>query len=536
MNIAIWTSFRQRLLIGLLLISMSVALGAAAVLFIVFEENEREEAQAWMQATIVQVANLIDADRYRLNEVHAERTAADVESLREILVSARTALVRELDTAVGEPVADETIVNLAVMVPSDSDDRALTVAAINRGEIGQYHDMSVSDERRAGWQKLSVEGRARVYSPRKVMRAYVPIRDAAGNPVGVVRLDADQRYFNALIIWAFIAALLVFFGGAVISLIFTWRFSRAMARPLESLMTGMEAVAAGTLDTEIELPGTGDEFDRVSQRFNQMVVDLRDRARLKRDMGTAAAIQQHLLPHDQPSVEGYDVFGGARYCDESGGDYFDFFQIDDAGSVAVQEQVTRFGFVVADVSGHGLGAALRMTAMRAVLLSSMHTMREHFIRAIQDVNDQLVRDSQTGSFVTAFAAGIDLQHHTMKWTSAGHDPALVIRHGVNDVERLNATSIPLGIGSDAIALGDEILLHPGDTVVVGTDGVSQCRDRSGRFFGFERMAAIVREHPHASAEAIWHRIMDAVIEHLDGEPHDDDMTLVVVRRQVGRDT
>jgi HAMP domain-containing protein len=182
------------------------------------------------------------------------------------------------------------------MVRTDDPGQARVIASLDSDEVGHLHDMSGSAVRTTGWETLSVEETPGPDADEPVVRAYVPIRDRAGEPVAVMRLDADQRYFDALITEAVVAAILIFVIAMTFSMLFTATFSRQMARPVETLVRGMDAVAAGNLSVRVPAPGTLNEMDRLSKHFNTMVGDLRDRERMQRDVGTATEVQVRLLP------------------------------------------------------------------------------------------------------------------------------------------------------------------------------------------------------------------------------------------------
>jgi serine phosphatase RsbU (regulator of sigma subunit) len=530
-KLLIGTSFRTRLLIGLVLLSAAVSAFAATLLFLAYEETQREQAQAWMQATIVQAAATIDLDAVRAASAGTDddEVARARDELRQSLSRARDATVRELDAALGQPIAERTIVNLAVMVRTDDPGQARVIASLDSDEVGHLHDMSGSAVRTTGWETLSVEETPGPDADEPVVRAYVPIRDRAGEPVAVMRLDADQRYFDALITEAVVAAILIFVIAMTFSMLFTATFSRQMARPVETLVRGMDAVAAGNLSVRVPAPGTLNEMDRLSKHFNTMVGDLRDRERMQRDVGTATEVQVRLLPREQPVLEGYEIHGGTKYCSEAGGDYFDYLQMSPSSSERDQ-QGERLGIIVADVAGHGLGSALLMTAIRAVLRSAILDRGADLVDAVSSVNRQMLHDEGGGAFVTMFAGVLDRERHAIAWLSAGHDPALVYRRSTGSIMFLEATGVPLGvIEADAVA-GTTIQLDPGDIIVIGTDGVSQARDATGAFYGFDRMASLVRDLADASAEEIWRRLFKDVSRFEDAPSNDDDMTAVVIKR------
>ncbi|MEM9302407.1 MAG: SpoIIE family protein phosphatase [Pseudomonadota bacterium] len=509
-------SYRSRLLGGLLLLSLGLAGAAAVLLFLAFEENEREEAQAWMQATVVQVAARIDPAWLA--------SPAGRETLTGYLREAREALVREVDSALGQPLVERTIADLVVLVPEDRGATGRVIASLRENQVGLRHDMALPGKRSLGWRELSVEDSPSSDASGAFVRAYVPIRDSNGTPVAALRMDAAPGYFDELWLEAAIAALLVFLVTSLVSYGLTRRLSGQLARPVEAVVAGMDAVARGELDVKLTLPATMDELDALTRHFNRMVVDLRDRERMKRGVDAAAEVQRHLLPVACPGLRGYDIHGGARYCDEAGGDYFDFFRL------AEGQPGERLALIIADVAGHGLGASLVMTSVRAMLQQGVRMQQESIFDVLQRVNRQLLHDRRTGTFVTAFAATIDPACHRFEWLSAGHDPGLLLR-ATGAVERLDATGIPLGVLESDIPPGEAFDLAPGDLLVVGTDGLSQVRNPAGEPLGLERIAALLRADGQCSAEDTWEAVMGLARAHQETDLQEDDMTLMVVRRE-----
>ncbi len=133
----------------------------------------------------------------------------------------------------------------------------------------------------------------------------------------------------------------------------------AVSRPVQSLIGFMQRVGSGDLEAKAEFGGSG-EFRQLADALNRMIADLRDRLRLLHSLGIAMEVQRRLLPASAPKVRGLDVAGHSTYCDETGGDYFDFLVLDKA---APDQVLVALG----DVMGHGVAAALVMAGVRAVL-------------------------------------------------------------------------------------------------------------------------------------------------------------------------
>ncbi|KPJ77460.1 MAG: hypothetical protein AMJ54_08035 [Deltaproteobacteria bacterium SG8_13] len=283
----------------------------------------------------------------------------------------------------------------------------------------------------------------------------------------------------------------------------------------------LERVSRGDLTRFVPV-ATNDEFGVIADHTNSMIRGLRHRIQLISDMKVAEEVQKNLLPHNPPELPGLDVSGVSIYCDQTGGDYFDYFHLSDG----------RLGIVVADASDHGIGAAMHMTSARGMLLyGTQHNGSPAAL--VGEVNRLLARDSsRTGWFVSMFLVEIDPQRRTLRWVRAGHEPAILYDPGQEKTEILNGEGIALGVDPN-YHFEEEALdgWPPGSILVIGTDGIHETRNEQGQMFGRQRLHAIVRSNSTAPAEAIQRTIVDRLIEFRGSAPQEDDITLVVVKLQ-----
>ena len=167
-----------------------------------------------------------------------------------------------------------------------------------------------------------------------------------------------------------------------------------------------------------------DEGGQLISNFNTMVSQLQERMRLKKDLGLAMEVQQSLLPRNPPEIEGFDIAGKSIYCDQTGGDYFDFIAMPD----------DNLGVVVGDVSGHGIGAALLMAETRAYLRS--FAMREPDVgQILASTNRALSPDLNGSQFVTLLFVRIDPHRCSLVYSSAGHLPGYLLNRSGGIVNR-----------------------------------------------------------------------------------------------------
>lgn len=298
--------------------------------------------------------------------------------------------------------------------------------------------------------------------------------------------------------------------------------SRSVTGPLRELAKMASSLARGNMDSQVPVYSR-DEIGDVAQAFNAMVPKLRENISVRQSMMLASEVQQKLLPAHAPNIEGLDIAGGSLYCDDTGGDYFDYLHLPHAGFGP------RIGIAVGDVTGHGVASALTMTTVRALLRAKAHEHKS-LAPVIDDVNVHMTEDATGGRFVTLIYMVIEPQTRTVKWVSAGHDPVIVYEPAEDTFSELAGQDIPLGVeGNWHFREGQRESWSVGAIMVIGTDGVWEARNAAGEMFGKKALQDVVRRHAHRSAATI----CDAVSQALDafrGEtPYRDDVTLVVVK-------
>jgi sigma-B regulation protein RsbU (phosphoserine phosphatase) len=281
----------------------------------------------------------------------------------------------------------------------------------------------------------------------------------------------------------------------------------------------LERVSKGDLSKLVPV-ATNDEFGVIAGHTNTMINGLRHRIQLLTSLKLAEEVQQNLLPQKPPSLVGLDIAGTSKYCDETGGDYYDYLALSKG----------TLGVVVADVSEHGVGAALLMTTARA-LIRQRANMAGAIARIVTDVNQELNKDvKETGRFMTMFFLEIDVPGKTLGWVRAGHDPAIVYDPGEDTFDELAGEGMALGVDR-------KIDFHQfsrqgwtaGSVIVLGTDGIREALNMEGEMFGLDRLRQAIRRNATKSADAMQKAIFDEVNIFRGAAPQQDDMTLVVVK-------
>jgi sigma-B regulation protein RsbU (phosphoserine phosphatase) len=188
------------------------------------------------------------------------------------------------------------------------------------------------------------------------------------------------------------------------------------------------------------------------------------------------------------------------------------------------------GVVVADVSEHGVGAALLMTTARA-LIRQRAAKSGDIARIVSDVNQELYKDvKETGRFMTMFFMEIDVSSKTLRWVRAGHDPAILYDAEKDQFEDLEGEGMALGVDNNIkFKESSRRGWAAGSIIVVGTDGIREAINVDGEMFGQDRLRQTIQKNIDHSADAIQKAIMNKLSIFQGDTPQQDDMTLVVVK-------
>jgi serine phosphatase RsbU (regulator of sigma subunit) len=241
----------------------------------------------------------------------------------------------------------------------------------------------------------------------------------------------------------------------------------------------------------------------------------RERQRLEQEINIARDIQQALLPRNFPDNPNFAVTGVNFPCLSVGGDYFDVFPLSDG----------RTAFVIADVSGKGLGAAI-LTTMLQGALSGM-TLGTDPARVFNHVNRFLCDHSEVGRYATVFFGLLDPAGH-LEFINAGHPSPFLIRRGAAE-EAFTEGSYPVGLVPEAEYTAACLKLEPGDTLVLFTDGVTEAMDPDEQFFGVPRLRQVLTGQTQCPLEHLQKCILEAVENFTRGAHQADDLTLLIVR-------
>ena len=335
------------------------------------------------------------------------------------------------------------------------------------------------------------------------------------------RLFSSSREVDTLAWITFVVPAFLLFDVFAVAWIMALFMVFGLSRAVNRLSTATAALQRGDLSHRIPV-GRTDQIGALHASFNEMAASLEDliatkaqKEMLEKELQIARQLQESLLPkglQETPEVEFATHFEPSAAI---GGDYFDILRVDEH----------RLAIVVADVSGHGLSAGLRMAMIKAALTILVEEEEEP--AAILHRLDRLLRRSgQEGpSFVTATLTFLDLATGRAEIVNAGHPPTYLLRGG--EVREILLPGSPLG------ALGNHygstaLDLVPGDALVWLSDGFIEATDADGEVFGYERIATSL-VGPSSTPSMVRDRLLESVTHYTAGRAPEDDRTLVVMR-------
>lgn len=248
-----------------------------------------------------------------------------------------------------------------------------------------------------------------------------------------------------------------------------------------------------------------------------LMQDRIQQARMQAEMSLAHDVQLSLLPQAPTTLPGISVWASSAPAREVGGDFYDF---------SVTEDDT-LRFALGDVAGKGMSAALLM-AMSRTLLRAVQNVPES---ALQTINRNLYDDlTRIGSFITLFVAEYDLREHVLRYANAGHSP-VVICPAQGAPTLLEADSPPVGVLPTSLAERCTLSLHPGDVLVVSSDGIPEATNTQKEMLGYEAMMQLIELYRDRDARHIGEMLLSAARSFEDERPPSDDQTVLVLKRE-----
>lgn len=394
--------------------------------------------------------------------------------------------------------------------------------AVGRGRLATVAQRFIDDEAGAAW----VDG-WETDEPLGMFHARIPSTGwtfVARVPTDRVLADVRERTLANGV--ALVATLLLVCGAI-------YFVAGRIAAPITALERGVAKVSGGDLEATIDEASPTVEIRHLAGSFNRMTADLRstvdrlaveksERQRIEHDLDIARRIQEGLLPTTKPDLVDYDIAGWSRAANETGGDYFDWQRLPD-GRILVS---------LADVSGHGIGPALVAAVCRAYARASVAANERELDRIVNRLNDLLVDDMPEGRFVTFVGVLLDPSRHRAQMISAGHGPLFRCVQAGGELLESGADGLPLGLLADGdYAPSEEFELHPGDSILLVTDGLFEWTRTDNEAYGLARLRDSIRRVATLESDEMIKSLYREAQAFADGVDQADDVTIVVVRRQ-----
>ena len=316
-----------------------------------------------------------------------------------------------------------------------------------------------------------------------------------------------------------ILTVIITFLGVLLSFVLSLYFSR----PIQKLKEGTQAISSGNLEHRVTI-SRNDELGDLGLAFNQMAEGLKEGKLMRQSLELAMEIQQNLLPKDNPKAKGLDIAGKSVYCDETGGDYYDFLKLKESES-------GKIGVILGDISGHGIPSALLMATARA-FIRQRSFLPGSLTEIITDINVLLCADAmESNSFMTLFYAVIDTNTKSVKWVRAGHDPAIIYDPKSDIFEELQGpTGIPIGVVPEwSYEENEKAGLEKGQIIVLSTDGINETFNPQNEMYGKEPVLNTIRQNKNGTAEEILEAIFADLNHFRKGLDLQDDITLIVIK-------
>lgn len=300
---------------------------------------------------------------------------------------------------------------------------------------------------------------------------------------------------------------------------------RNINQPIEKLTQIAQEISQGDLDKTIHLDEPS-ELAKLAASFNKMKTDVKthltelarvsaEKEKMESELAIAQTIQDSALPKDFPHNECFELAASMTPAREVGGDFYDFFPIDE----------NRIGLVMADVCGKGITAALYMMSAKTVIknmLQAGYPLKE----ALSKANDSLCNNSAPLMFVTAFIGILDLKTGEIEYVNAGHCPPLVKTK--NEYKYIDVVkNIVIGIKSEYEYKVEKITLGENDRLFLYTDGVTEAQTKDGKFLGEERLLKILNQKELPLSDMLAY-IHEKIQQFIKGAPQFDDITMLII--------
>lgn len=325
------------------------------------------------------------------------------------------------------------------------------------------------------------------------------------------------------------------FAGTLLMILVVIYITNRIMSPLQHLAAATDEISGGNFDVVLPAVSAKDEVGVLTRNFETMKVSLKEyirnltettatKERIESELKVATYIQASLLPRIFPAFpehREFDIYASMEPAKEVGGDFYDFFFVDD----------DNLCFLIADVSDKGVPAALYMMVTKTLLKSEGQRLREPD-QMLASVNRILAGDNESCMFTTVFCAILNIKTGEVRYANAGHNPPLIMdAQGVRYLKP--RTGLMLGPIADTEYVAERLILGPGDALFLYTDGVTEAKNPEEQMFGEDRLLQALEAVPRAKLTDLLVHIRAVVAGHAASAEQSDDITLLAIRMNAG---
>ena len=338
--------------------------------------------------------------------------------------------------------------------------------------------------------------------------------------------DSMNSKANILIVFSVV----IFTFSIIVSIIVFNKLTKSIVKPISVLSEGAKKIGEGDLyykidlDTNDELSDLADSFNNMTGELNKYIKELTsvmvDKERLETELDVAKRIQVSMLPTKFPNYEEFDIIASMTPAKKVGGDFYDFFFIDEE----------HLAFNIADVSGKGVPAALFMGKAKALIKDSLKFTGDPS-KALFVVNNQLCEDNDEGMFVTAFAGVLNIKTGELVYANAGHNPPLVYSKEDGQYEYIKPkANFILAAMSNLRYKNESITLKKGERIFCYTDGVTEAMDISNSLYSEDRLLKTLNSEDikNKSIQEVLEYVKNDIDKFSSGVQQADDITMLSI--------
>ena len=354
-------------------------------------------------------------------------------------------------------------------------------------------------------------------------KKYIPFYKTLRNGMLLVVCVPKAEMFKQTDIFYINMFIVLFIIGLIIPALLYFSMNRYIINPIDKLTEIAHKISNGEdVNIKIEKP---EEFAQLASTYDKMTKDLKsithERAKINSELSIAKSIQESSLPNvfpPFPEKTEFNIFASMESAKEVGGDFYDFFFIDE----------TKFMFLIADVSGKGVPAALFMMTVKT-LINNLSQVNNNPKELIENINTKICETNKEGLFVTVLAGIIDIKTGELNIINCGHNLPLIKRlNGSYEYLELDS-NIPLGIFEDAKYEIYNTVLNVGDIIYTYTDGVTEATNANNEMFGEEKLYECLNNIKEIEPITIARRVKDYIKEFTESAPQSDDITMLIFK-------